>query len=51
MVDIKYVFFYLGFLLFTITNRMTVGEGGENFFNTSLPLPPASLILGQNPGN
>ena len=33
-------FFYsLGFLSRTFTNHTTVGEGGEQFFNYSLPLP------------
>ena len=35
-------FFYLGFLSRTFTNHRTTGEGGGHFFNSSLPLPPAS---------
>ena len=36
------VFFYLGFLSRTFT---TAGEGGGYFFDSSLPLPPASQTL------
>ena len=35
-------FFYLGFLWWTFTNNRTAGEGVGHFFNSSLPLPPAS---------
>ena len=38
-------FFYLGFLSRTFTNHRTAGEGGGRFFNSSLPLPPASQAL------
>ena len=38
-------FFYLGFLLRTFTNHRTAEEGGGHFFNSSLPLPPASQAL------
>ena len=34
--------FYLGFLSQTFVNHRTAGEGGGYFFNSSLPLPPAS---------
>ena len=44
-------FFYLGFLSRTFTNHRTAGEGGEQFFNSSLPLPPASQTLRRQPGN
>ena len=37
--------FNLGFLLRTFTNHRTAGEGGGHFFNSSLPLPPASETL------
>ena len=40
-----FIFFYLGFLLRTFTNHRTAEEGGEYFFNSSLPLPPASQTL------
>ena len=32
----------LGFLSQPFTNHSTAGEGGGHFFNSSLPLPPAS---------
>ena len=35
-------FFYLGFLSQLFTNHRTAGERRGNFFNSSLPLPPAS---------
>ena len=38
-------FFYLGFLSRTFTNHRTAGEGGGHFFNSSLPLPPASQTI------
>ena len=38
-------FFYLGFLSQPFTNHRTAGEGGTHFFNSSLPLPPASHTL------
>ena len=39
------IFFYLGFLLRPFTNQRTTGEAGGHFFNSSLPLPSASLAL------
>ena len=36
------LFFSLGFLSQTVTNYSAAGEGGGHFFNSSLPLPPAS---------
>ena len=39
------VFFYLGFLPRPFTNHRTAREGGGHFFNSSLPLPPASQTL------
>ena len=44
-------FFYLGFLSRTFTNLRTAGEGGGHFFNSSLPLPPASQTLRHQPGD
>ena len=41
--------FYLSFLLRTFTNHRTVGEGGRYFFNSSLPLSPASQTLRNQP--
>ena len=38
-------FFYLGFLSRTFSNHRTAGEGGGHFFDSSLPLPPASRTL------
>ena len=38
-------FFYLGFLSRTFTNHRTAGEGRGHFFNSSLPLPPASQAI------
>ena len=29
----------------TLTNHMTAEEGGGHFFNSSLPIPPASQTL------
>ena len=40
-----FFFFYLGFLLQPFTNHRTAGEAGEHFYNSSLPLPPASRTL------
>ena len=42
---------YLGFLLQPFTNYRTAGEGGGHFFNSSLPLPPASQTLRHYSGN
>ena len=44
-------FFSLGFLLQPFTNHRTAGEGGEYFFNSSLPLPTASQTLRYQPGD
>ena len=44
-------FFYLGFLSRRFTNHRTAGEGGGHFFNSSLPLPPASQTLRHQPGD
>ena len=38
-------FFYLGFLSQPFTNHRTAGKGGGHFFNSSIPLPPASQTL------
>ena len=46
-----FFFFYLGFLSGTFTIHRTAGEGGGHLFNSSLPLPPASLTLRQQPGD
>ena len=40
-----YFFFYLGFLSRTFTIHRTAGIGGGYFFNSSVPLPPASQTL------
>ena len=40
-----YIFFYQAFLSSTFANHRTAGERGGDFFNSSLPLPPASQIL------
>ena len=40
-----FFFFYLGFLSQPFTNHRTTREGGEHFFNFSLPLSPASQTL------
>ena len=37
--------FYLGFFSQTLMNHRTAGEGGGQFFNSSLPLAPASQTL------
>ena len=39
------LFFYLDFLPQPLTNQRTAGERGGHFFNSSLPLPPASQTL------
>ena len=36
---------YLGFLSQTFSNHRTAGEGEGHFFNSSIPLPPASQTL------
>ena len=38
-------FYHLGFLSQPFTNHRTAGEGEGHFFNSSLPLPPASQTL------
>ena len=38
-------FFLSGFSFTTIMNHRTAGEEGGCFFNSSLPLPPASQTL------
>ena len=43
--------FFLSFLSRTLTKHGTADEGGRHFFNTSLPLPPASLALRHWPGD
>ena len=40
-----FFFFYLGFLSRPFTNHRTAGERGGHFFNSSLPLLPASQTL------
>ena len=45
------IFFYLGFLSRTFTNYRTAGEEGGYFFNSSLPLTPASKTLRHYPGD
>ena len=40
-----FFFFCLGFLSRTFTNYRNTGKGGGHFFNSSPPLPPASLTL------
>ena len=44
-------FFYLDFISRTRTIHRTAGEGGGYFFNSSVPLPPASQTLRHWPGN
>ena len=46
-----FFFFYLGFLLRTFTNDRTAGQGEGHFFNSSLPLPPASQARRHWPGD
>ena len=46
-----FAFFYLGFLSRPFTNHSTAGEGGRHFFNSSLPLPPASQTRRHQPGD
>ena len=43
--DVVFSFFYLGFLSRTFTIHRAAGEGGGYYFNSSLPLPPASQTL------
>ena len=42
---IPYIYLYLGFLLRIFTNHRTAGEERGHFFNSSLPLLPASQTL------
>ena len=51
LVGLLGVFFYLGFLSQPFTNHRTVWEGGEYFFNSSLPLPLASQTPRHYPGD
>ena len=37
---ISYIFFYLGFLSWTLTNHRTAGEGGGHFFNSHYHFHP-----------
>ena len=46
----QFYFFYLDFLSRTFTNHRTAGEGGGQFFNSSIPLPPASQTVSHQPG-
>ena len=41
----KGLFFYLGFVSRKFTNHRIAGKGGGHFFNSSLPLSPASQTL------
>ena len=50
-VYIFFFFFYVGFFSWTFTNHRTAGEGGGHFFNSSLPLLPASQTLRHEPGD
>ena len=43
--------FYLGFLSRAFANHRAEWEGGEHFFNSSLPLPPASRAPRHWPGD
>ena len=40
--QIYYFFVHLGFLSRSFTNHRSAGEGGGHFFNSLVPLPPAS---------
>ena len=40
-----FLLFFLGFLSRPFTNHRTAREGGGNFFNSLLPLPPALQTL------
>ena len=42
-------FFHLGFLSQAFTNHKIAREGGRDFINSSLPLPPASETFLQRP--
>ena len=47
-----FLFFFLyGFSLRTLTNHRTAGEGEGYFFNSLLPLLPASQTLRNQPGD
>ena len=47
-----YIFFSIWvFLTQTFTNHRTVWEGGGHFFNSLLPLPPASQTLSHQSGD
>ena len=45
------VFLYLGFLSRTFRNHRTSEEGGGRYFESSLPLSPASQTLRHQPGD
>ena len=45
----KCFFFLSGFSLRTFTIHRTAGEGGSDFFNPFLPLPPSSQTLRHQP--
>ena len=50
-IQISNFFSYVGFLSRTFTNHRTAGEGEGHFFNSLLPLPPASQTLGHQPSD
>ena len=50
-IQCRFFFFYLSFLSQPFTNHRTAGKGGGHFFNSSLPLPPASQTFRYQSGN
>ena len=52
---IIYIYINIFYILYTFsrtfTNHRTAGEGGGHFFNSSLPLPPASQTLRHQTGD
>ena len=50
-IHLRCILFYLGFLSRTFTIYRTAGEGGGSFYDSCLPLPPASQTLRHQPSN
>ena len=50
-IHLRCILFYLGFLSRTYTIYRTAGEGGASFYNSCLPLQPASQTLRHQPSN
>ena len=50
-IHLRCIFFYLGFLSRTFTIYRIAGKGGGSFYDSCLPLPPASQTLRHQPSS